>query len=85
MVLADSENDRLPDLATNRIAERVFEKCFAEKLIRGLSEETLFKLPLFECLCFVLTFFVFELDREALIGQQLGGDFSPCVDNRRTD
>jgi hypothetical protein len=45
VVLANSENDGLPDLATDRIPERVFEKGFAEKLIRGFSEETLFQTP----------------------------------------
>ena len=85
VVLANSENDGLPDLATDRVPERVFQKRFAEKLIRAWSEKTLFKLPLFERFCFVLALFVFELDGEALIGQEFGRDFGPRVDDRRTD
>jgi len=39
VILTDGENDGLADFPADRIAQRVFQKGLAEKLIRGVGEE----------------------------------------------
>ena len=67
MILADSEDDGLADLAADGVAQGIFEKGFAKKLIGALREETLFKLALLEGLLLIFPICVFELRVETLV------------------
>ncbi len=71
MVLADGEDDRLADLAADRIAQGVLEEGLAEELVGGVGEEALLELALLEGLLLVLARVVGERDDEALFGEQL--------------
>ena len=53
VVLADGEDDRLADLAADRIAQGIFQKGLAEELVGGLGEEALLELALLEGLLLV--------------------------------
>ncbi len=46
MVLADSKDDGFPDLAADRVTQRVLKEGFAEKLVGGLRVKALFELAL---------------------------------------
>ena len=54
VVLADGEDDRLADLAADRIAQGVLEERLAEELVGGVGEEALLELALLEGLLLVL-------------------------------
>ena len=67
------------------IAQRVFQKGLAEKLIGGVGEEALLELALLEGLLLVLARVVRERDDEALFGKKLGGDLGAGIHHRRID
>ena len=67
-MLTDGKDDGFSNLAADRIAQRIFEKCFAEELVGGFGEKTFFKLSLFECLGMVVPFVILERDDETGVG-----------------
>ena len=86
MVLADGEDDRLADLAADRIAQGVFEKRLAEELVGGVREERLLEFALLEGLLAGLRLSSsVNDDDEAFVGEQLRGDLGAGVDDSRVD
>jgi hypothetical protein len=81
VVLADGKDDRLADLAADRVAQRMFEEGFAENLVGGFGEETLLELAVLISLLTLRAIFVGELNKEALVGEQLGSDIAAGVNN----
>src|SRR5712691_898452 len=85
VILADSEDDGLADLAADRIAQGIFQKGLAEQLVRGVGEEALLELALLEGLLLVFAGIVGERDDEALFGKQFGGDLGAGIHHRGID
>ena len=67
MVLTDSEDDGLADLAADRIPQGILEERLAEKLVGSVGEETLLELALLEGLLLILTRLVGERNDESLL------------------
>ncbi len=70
VVLADGKDDRLADLAADRVAHGVFQKCLAQELVGSVGEEALLELALLEGRLLVLAGVVGEVYDEALFGEQ---------------
>ncbi len=85
VMLADSEDNGLPNLAADRVAQGIFEEGFAEELVGGLGEESLLKLPLLERLAVVVAFVVLERDDETIVRKKLRGDGAAGIDDGRVD
>ncbi len=85
VVLADREDDGLADFAADRVAQGVLEESLTEDGVGGVGEESFLELALFEGLLLVLAGVVVERDDEALIGEQLRGDFRASVHHGRVD
>ena len=64
-MLADREDDGLADLSADRVAQGVFEKGFAEELVGGVGEETLFELALLVGFLLILAGVIGERGDEA--------------------
>ena len=79
MVLADGEDDGFADFPADGIAEGVFQKGLAEKLVGGVGKETLLELALLEGLLLVFAGIVGERNDEAFLGEQFRGDFGAGV------
>ena len=67
VVLADGKDDGLAELAADRVAQGVFEKGLAEKLIGGRREEALLELAHAVGFFLVVATLVPDLYDEALI------------------
>ena len=85
VMLADSEDNGLADLAADGVTQRVFEKRFAKELIGCLREEALFKLALLESFVVVIAFVVLERHHKARFGKEPGGDLAASVHDGRID
>ena len=85
VVLADGEDDRLADLAADRIAQGILQKGLAEELVGGFGEEALLELALLVNLLLVFACVILELDDEALFGKKLRGDLGAGIDHGRID
>ncbi len=85
VVLADGKDDRLADLAADRIAQGIFQKRLAEKLVGGVGEKALLELALLEGLLLVIAGVIGDGDDEALFRKQFGGDLGAGVHHGRVD
>ena len=68
VILADRKDDRLSDLAADRVTQRVLKEGFAEKLVGGLGIKALFKLALLVGFLLVFTRFVNGRDNKPIFG-----------------
>ena len=85
MALADGKDDRLADLATDGIAEGILKEGLAEKLVGRLGEEALFEFALGEALLGGVPLLIFDGRDIAFIGEELGGDIAPGIDDGGID
>ena len=79
MVLADGKDDGFANLTADRVAIRVFQKCFAEKLIGGVGEKAFLELALFESFFLILALIVFEFNNKPIVRQKLCGDLAAGI------
>ena len=79
VILTHGKDDGFANLTADRVAIRVLQKCFAEKLIGGVGEKALLELALFESFFLIFTLIVFEIYDETLFRQKLCGDFTAGI------
>ena len=85
VVLADGEDDGLADLATDRVAQGVFQEGLAEERLVASEKNCFSKSRCLKASSSSSPLIVGERDGEALLGQEFGGDLGAGIHDGGVD
>ena len=85
MLLTHREDNGLPDLPANRVADRILQESPTENRVRSFREKLPLKIALLERLLLLLSFVIGKRHHKTLVSEKLGSHLRSCVNDPGVD